>query len=171
LQRLILFSVNTGSWTALFALLTIILVRSGNICQIFRSCLKLTLQMHTYLTESISMVFATPLCSVYCNTVLANLNARQYIRSETTGHNIDTEQVIGSRGIDVIMISTDGQKEKKMSISSAPIGQVSSLSMMMMQVVVRVSFLREWSQYVLTLIRPGSGIRCRLQMETLESAV
>lgn len=97
LQRLVLFSVNTGSWTALFALLSIIF-------------------MHIYPMKMISTVFAIPLCPIYCNTVLANLNARQYIRNTTTGHTFDTDQIIGSRGIEVIMISTD--RQKKTSISS-----------------------------------------------------
>jgi len=111
LQRLIFFSVNTGSWTALFSLLTIIL-------------------MHGFPTEMIYVVCGIPLCSVYCNTVLANLNARHYIRRETIGHNVDTEQVpmTGSRGTEVIMIGTDRQKEKKMSISSAPSRQRNAVS-------------------------------------------
>ena len=37
------------------------------------------------------MVFGLPLCSVYCNTLLANLNARSYIRGETTTLNTDAD--------------------------------------------------------------------------------
>ena len=39
----------------------------------------------------LNTVFAFPLCSVYCNTLLANLNARAYIRGETTMHNTEAD--------------------------------------------------------------------------------
>ena len=42
------------------------------------------------------MVFGIPLSSLYCNTVLANLNARAYIRGESATHNPDTDLVIMS---------------------------------------------------------------------------
>lgn len=85
--------------------------------------------MHTFPTKMNYVAFSIPLCTVYCNTVLANLNARQYIRNEMTRHSVDTDQVVPavvSRGMEAIMISTDRQKEKKISISSAPLVQVSS---------------------------------------------
>ncbi|KAI9574189.1 hypothetical protein HD554DRAFT_5838 [Boletus coccyginus] len=63
LQRLVMFAVNTGIWTATFAVLALILLRA----------LPSTL---------LTMVFAVPLSSLYCNTLLANLNARAYIRGE-----------------------------------------------------------------------------------------
>ncbi|KAI9567067.1 hypothetical protein HD554DRAFT_2110190 [Boletus coccyginus] len=63
-QRLAVFAVNTGIWTAAFALLAAILLH---------------LSRFTFL----SLVFGVPLCSVYCNTLLANLNVRAYIRDET----------------------------------------------------------------------------------------
>lgn len=36
-------------------------------------------------------VFVIPICSVYCNTLLANLNARAYIRGEETVHDVDVD--------------------------------------------------------------------------------
>ncbi|KAI9568509.1 hypothetical protein HD554DRAFT_2098636 [Boletus coccyginus] len=72
LRRLILFVVNAGIWTATFALL----------CLIF---------LHLYRSASLYVVFGYPLCSVYCNTLLANLNARAYIRGETTTLNTDAD--------------------------------------------------------------------------------
>ncbi|KAH0836835.1 hypothetical protein J3R83DRAFT_8619 [Lanmaoa asiatica] len=65
LQRLAVFAVNTGIWTALFALLTLILL---------------------YVSPSnlLYALFGIPICPIYCNTLLANLNAREYIRGEAT---------------------------------------------------------------------------------------
>ncbi|KAI9464696.1 hypothetical protein HD554DRAFT_2280573 [Boletus coccyginus] len=63
-QRLTVFAINTGIWTAVFALMTAILLRLSPL---------------TFL----SSVFGVPLCSVYCNTLLANLNVRAYIRNAT----------------------------------------------------------------------------------------
>jgi len=73
LQRLMVFVVNAGIWTATFAILSLVL-------------------LHLYPTNLLYSVFAFPLCSVYCNTLLANLNARAYIRGETTTtHNVDVD--------------------------------------------------------------------------------
>jgi len=72
LQRLTVFAVNTGIWTATFALLSVIL-------------------MDLYPSQIFYAIFGFPLCSVYCNTLLANLNARTYIRGETTTHHTDVE--------------------------------------------------------------------------------
>ncbi|KAI9574193.1 hypothetical protein HD554DRAFT_5795 [Boletus coccyginus] len=63
LQRLIMFAVNTGIWTATFAVLALILLRA----------FPLTLLI---------AVFGYPLSPLYCNTLLANLNARAYILGE-----------------------------------------------------------------------------------------
>ncbi|KAG0704519.1 hypothetical protein DFH29DRAFT_1078284 [Suillus ampliporus] len=57
IQRLIIFSVLSGFWTALFALLDMI----------------------TYLgfpNTAVYVVFDLPLCSLYCNTLLVSLNSR-----------------------------------------------------------------------------------------------
>ncbi|KAI9574187.1 hypothetical protein HD554DRAFT_5812 [Boletus coccyginus] len=63
LQRLVMVAVNTGIWTATFAVLALVLLRALPSTQL-------------------TMVFAIPLSSLYCNTLLANLNARAYIRGE-----------------------------------------------------------------------------------------
>ncbi|KAI9567068.1 hypothetical protein HD554DRAFT_2270467 [Boletus coccyginus] len=68
LQRLTVFAVNTGTWTAMFAFLSLIL-------------------LHVFPSNMIYTVFVTPICPIYCNTLLANLNARAYIRAEATRHN------------------------------------------------------------------------------------
>ncbi|KAN0082511.1 hypothetical protein V8E55_008306 [Tylopilus felleus] len=67
LQRLTVFAVNTGIWTTLFALLSVIL-------------------LHVFPSNLIHAVFVVPLCPVYCNTLLANLNVRAYVRGEATAH-------------------------------------------------------------------------------------
>jgi hypothetical protein len=57
IQRLIIFSMLSGIWTALFALLDMI----------------------TYLgfpNNAVYVLFDLPLCSLYCNTLLASLNSR-----------------------------------------------------------------------------------------------
>jgi len=71
LQRLTVFAINTGIWTATFALLTAIL-------------------LHVFSSNLLNAMFSIPLCSVYCNTLLANLNAREYIRGEMTTRNVDS---------------------------------------------------------------------------------
>ncbi|KAH7924103.1 hypothetical protein BV22DRAFT_533563 [Leucogyrophana mollusca] len=61
LRKLLILSINTGSWTALFAIFTLI----------------------TILVYKNTLIYAAlyyPLCPLYCNTVLANLNARTLIR-------------------------------------------------------------------------------------------
>ncbi|KAF8558675.1 hypothetical protein OG21DRAFT_1088413 [Imleria badia] len=66
LLRLIFISVNTGLSSALFAFLSVIL-------------------LVIYPTDLIFTALYYPLCTVYCNTLLASLNARKFIRggSET----------------------------------------------------------------------------------------
>lgn len=72
LQRLTVFAVNTGIWSATFALLTMIL-------------------LHVFPLNLLYCVSGIPLCSVYCNTLLANLNAREYIRGSSTTHYVDAD--------------------------------------------------------------------------------
>ncbi|KAG6381789.1 hypothetical protein JVT61DRAFT_396 [Boletus reticuloceps] len=76
LHRLTVFAVNTGIWSATFAVLTLVLL-----------CL--------YPRNSIYTVFGVPLCSIYCNTVLANLNARTYMLGDMTTH-VDSWRTGGS---------------------------------------------------------------------------
>ncbi|KIJ06274.1 hypothetical protein PAXINDRAFT_20528 [Paxillus involutus ATCC 200175] len=61
LLRLILVSINTGLWTAVLALLSIILLVS------------------LPATELVYAGVYYPLCTLYSNTFLANLNIRSYI--------------------------------------------------------------------------------------------
>ncbi|KAN0088237.1 hypothetical protein V8E55_005294 [Tylopilus felleus] len=72
LQLLAVIAVNTGIWTATFALLTLIM-------------------LHLFPSNLMYTVFGIPICSIYCNTVLANLNARAYLRGDSTTNNIDLD--------------------------------------------------------------------------------
>ncbi|KAG6380571.1 hypothetical protein JVT61DRAFT_4934 [Boletus reticuloceps] len=63
LQRLTVFAVNTGIWTATFAVLAVVFLRLFPPSVLY------------------FVLFGIPLSSLYCNTLLANLNARAYIRS------------------------------------------------------------------------------------------
>ncbi|KAH7924108.1 hypothetical protein BV22DRAFT_1196169 [Leucogyrophana mollusca] len=62
LQKLAILSINTGIWTALFAIFTLITIL-------------------VYKDNLIYVALYFPLCPLYCNTVLANLNARKLIRA------------------------------------------------------------------------------------------
>jgi len=64
LHRLILFSINTGSWTALVAIATITMVV-------------------VFPNNFIYVGFYFVLSPIYCNSLLANLNARSYLRGTT----------------------------------------------------------------------------------------
>ncbi|KAH7910147.1 hypothetical protein BJ138DRAFT_141486 [Hygrophoropsis aurantiaca] len=57
LQRLVILTINTGIWTALFAIFTLVTIV-------------------VYKDNLIYAALYFPLCTLYCNTVLANLNAR-----------------------------------------------------------------------------------------------
>ncbi|KAH0830189.1 hypothetical protein J3R83DRAFT_1544 [Lanmaoa asiatica] len=78
LQVLTVFAINSGIWTAIFALLTIILLRA-------------------FPSELIYVVFDFPLCSIYCNTLLANLNARSYIKNQASTLNVGADLITDSR--------------------------------------------------------------------------
>ncbi|KAH0835760.1 hypothetical protein J3R83DRAFT_9598, partial [Lanmaoa asiatica] len=60
IQKLLILSLSTGMWTALFAIFTVITILR------VPKCLHLC-------------GLSFPLCPLYCNTVLINLNARQVI--------------------------------------------------------------------------------------------
>ncbi|KAF8555072.1 hypothetical protein OG21DRAFT_1603108 [Imleria badia] len=77
LQRLTVFAVNTGIWTATVAALSLILMR-------------------VFPTSLLYMVFCNPLGSVYCNALLANLNARTYIRGGKATHNAGADMAMMS---------------------------------------------------------------------------
>ncbi|KAF8555882.1 hypothetical protein OG21DRAFT_1507250 [Imleria badia] len=70
-QHLTAFAINTGIWPAMFAFLT--------------------LMLYFYPSSPFYMLFGIPLCSVYCHTLLANLNARPHVRGEmSTDHHGDS---------------------------------------------------------------------------------
>ncbi|KAG6380016.1 hypothetical protein JVT61DRAFT_8093 [Boletus reticuloceps] len=71
IQRLLIVSLSTGVWTALFAIFTVITMLAFPDTQIY-----------------VGLYF--PLCPLYCNTVLVNLNARQILAK------LDRRPIIGS---------------------------------------------------------------------------
>ncbi|KAF8888306.1 hypothetical protein BD779DRAFT_1672381 [Infundibulicybe gibba] len=64
LSRLLFFSINTGVWTAAFAVVSAI-------------------TFIIYRDDLIYIAFYFPLCPMYCNTLLANLNVRGLLRGST----------------------------------------------------------------------------------------
>jgi hypothetical protein len=74
IRRLLIFSVFSGIWTALFAILVMITVSHHVISNILRA--QVTSQYLGFPDTAIFAVFDLPLCSLYCNTLLANLNSR-----------------------------------------------------------------------------------------------
>ncbi|KAI6141031.1 hypothetical protein BKA82DRAFT_4205933 [Pisolithus tinctorius] len=66
LLRLIIVSVNTGIWTALFGLLAVIL-------------------LVTLPQDLVFSGFYFPLCTLYCNMLLASLNVRRFVSSTDAG--------------------------------------------------------------------------------------
>lgn len=61
-----------------------------------------------------------PLCSVYCNTVLANLNAGAYFRGEALPHNTDTDWFTTSGSLAFTSTKGDNQGEEATMVPSAP---------------------------------------------------
>jgi len=64
IQKLVILTINTGVWTALFAIFTFV----------------------TILAYKNTLIYAAlyfPLCPIYCNTVLANLNARELLKNRS----------------------------------------------------------------------------------------
>ncbi|KAF8555075.1 hypothetical protein OG21DRAFT_1496551 [Imleria badia] len=99
LQRLTMFAVNTGICPAMFAVLSIIL-------------------LSVFPQASYYVAFATPLSSIYCNTLLANLNARTYIREGRTTHNAGPDLVMTS-----LPVSGDTEKQSCDAKSVSPTNQ------------------------------------------------
>jgi len=108
LQRLTIFAVNTGIWTATFALLSAIL-------------------MHALPSNILYVVFAIPLSSLYCNTVLANLNARVYIRGETTTHYPDGDLMMMSSPLSSDTKAEQSRETKLTSSTHLAIGKTTEV--------------------------------------------
>ena len=51
--------------------------------------------MHIFPLDSIYLLAGVPITSLYCNTLLANLNARVYLQGEPSPYFIDTTDLIG----------------------------------------------------------------------------
>ena len=80
LLRLIFISVNTGLSSALFALLSVIMVRLDVHRMLSRLSSPSFWQLVLFPTDLIFTALYYPLCTVYCNTMLASLNARSFVR-------------------------------------------------------------------------------------------
>ena len=81
LLRLIFISVNTGLSSALLALLCLVLVRLDMLLtQHFPDSHRTLWQLVMYPTDIFFAAVYLPLCTVYCNTLLANLNVRSFVR-------------------------------------------------------------------------------------------
>ncbi|KAG9311677.1 hypothetical protein JVU11DRAFT_7914 [Chiua virens] len=69
--------VNTGIWTALFAVVSLI-------------------TLHVFPSSAFNTIISTPICSVYTNTLLASLNARASIRLDMSKRSdVDTYPLSG----------------------------------------------------------------------------
>ncbi|EGO00554.1 hypothetical protein SERLA73DRAFT_178389 [Serpula lacrymans var. lacrymans S7.3] len=60
-HRLAIYSINSGAWTAIFSILDMIL-------------------FVVFSSNALYVVFDFPLCPLYCNMLLANLNVRSHLR-------------------------------------------------------------------------------------------
>ena len=111
LRRLFYFSVNTGTWTAVFAVAAIILVSTYPFdlsvpCSSERSLDVLPQSKHPYGTYYWA-IFDLGVCGIYSNTLLVNLNGRDYVVGDqavalsfykSTGDSSRTARGSGSRG-------------------------------------------------------------------------
>ena len=75
IQHSIIFSIFTGIWTALFALLVMITVSRHLLLSVLRP--QVAFQYLGFPNTGIYLIFDLPLSSLYCNTLLANLNSRE----------------------------------------------------------------------------------------------
>src|SRR6266702_3064642 len=76
--------------------------------------------MHAFPTSAIYAVFAMPVTSIYCNTLLANLNARAYVRGAVLPHNVDTDLFTSSSALESDTTKTAKQGGQAKIVLSAP---------------------------------------------------
>lgn len=74
IYRLIVFSVLSGIWTTLFAILDMVTVSHHDNSDI--SCAHVAFQYLGFPNTAVYVLFDLPLCSLYCNTLLVSLNSR-----------------------------------------------------------------------------------------------
>jgi len=96
LQLLAIFAVNTGIWTATFALLIIIL-------------------LHLFPDKAYYSIFVIPLGSVYCNTLLANLNVRTYLKGAGSTFTVDISLSSARSTLRVLDRAEDNRQTKVLS--------------------------------------------------------
>jgi hypothetical protein len=94
------------------------------------------------------VVFGIPLSSLYCNTLLANLNARAYIRGETTTHNPDTDLVImGLPGSGEIKAEDQSKETETKPISSTRLVSVHDPSWLNPCVPMPIVVVEDWKNH------------------------
>lgn len=100
----------------MFASLSLLFVRVVFTGTLVITFLIRTLQLHLYPSESLYLVFGFPLCSIYCNTLLANLNARAYIQGETA--TVHTDAGLHTSSISRAFDGTGGDKHRASRVVS-----------------------------------------------------
>ncbi|KAI3612769.1 hypothetical protein WG66_014750 [Moniliophthora roreri] len=78
--RLTMYSVHTGLWTALLSIFVAVTVRRIS-CSVIKAGKLRIEQLVAYPTTFIFIALYVPISALYCNTLLANLNLRQHVRS------------------------------------------------------------------------------------------
>ena len=107
LLRLIFISVNTGLSSALFALLSVIMVRLDVHRMLSRLSSPSFWQLVLFPTDLIFTALYYPLCTVYCNTMLASLNARSFVRGDSETRQLNPLSSLVWR--DTIAVSTGSE--------------------------------------------------------------
>jgi hypothetical protein len=82
MSRLIFLTANTGFWTAAVAIVEISLVNLSLLTMAYNFAHKLDCQVASFPSGIQFLVVEIPLCNIYVNTLLANLNAREYVRGD-----------------------------------------------------------------------------------------
>lgn len=98
--KLTALTIHTGLWTAVFAIFVLILVRalsqSHSHSSLPLKCYRPTMQYIPYQKELYYCAVDFPLTSLYLNSLLANLNAREYVRGAKTDVEHSSYQLGGS---------------------------------------------------------------------------
>ncbi|KAK7060438.1 hypothetical protein VNI00_001203 [Paramarasmius palmivorus] len=82
MSRLIFLTANTGFWSAAVAIVEISLVNLSLLTTAHNFAHKLGCQVASFPSGIQFLVVEIPLCNIYVNTLLANLNAREYVRGD-----------------------------------------------------------------------------------------
>ncbi|KAF8128631.1 hypothetical protein EV363DRAFT_1451620 [Boletus edulis] len=114
LRRLIFISVNTGLSSALFAFLSVLL-------------------LVIYPTDLIFTALYYPLCTVYCNTLLANLNARSFVRGGTETRQLNRLSSLVWRQTITVHAEADLRADADTEANTDSVSEVGGLCMARME--------------------------------------